>query len=156
MKNFKREVLANNENVYFIAEIGINHNGYFPLAEKMVLLSKEAGADAVKFQKRNAEMLLLNGVVVEEPTGYLSENESDLPTESKAFGTWDYPDVRLEFSDEEHIKLWDYASSLGLDYIASPWDESSLDFLPSLRSTSPLSPTASRLVRSPLTWLKIF
>ncbi len=129
MRNFKKEVLTNDESLYFIAEIGINHNGVYPLAEKMILQSKEAGAQAVKFQKRNAKMLLLEGVTVDTPTGYLSKDENDLPTESKAFGTWDYPDERLEFSDEEHLKLWEYANSLGLDYIASPWDENSLNFL---------------------------
>ena len=29
----------------------------------------------------------------------------------------------------EHLELWDFANSLGMDYIISPWDEHSLDFL---------------------------
>ena len=32
-------------------EIGINHNGYYEIAKKLILQSKKAGADAVKFQK---------------------------------------------------------------------------------------------------------
>ena len=36
--------------VYIIAEIGPNHNGSLKLAEKMVRLLKNSGADAVKFQ----------------------------------------------------------------------------------------------------------
>ena len=43
---------------YIIAEIGINHNGYLSLAKKMILESKKAGADAVKFQKRDAKDLV--------------------------------------------------------------------------------------------------
>ena len=31
---------------YFIAELGINHNGLFSLAKKMILEAKKAGADA--------------------------------------------------------------------------------------------------------------
>ena len=32
---------------YVIAEIGVNHNGKLDLAEKLIFLAKEAGADAV-------------------------------------------------------------------------------------------------------------
>ena len=127
--SFKKQYLAKEDELYFIAEIGINHNGLFDLAINMIDKSKEAGAKAVKFQKRNPEYLLLDGVKIEEPTGYLSKNENDFPDESKAFGTWDYPDLRLELSDEQHLELWDHATKQGLDYIISPWDEDSLDFL---------------------------
>ena len=36
---------------FIISEIGINHNGNIDIAKKMIQASKEAGADAVKFQK---------------------------------------------------------------------------------------------------------
>ena len=41
--------------VFIIAEIGINHNGDINLAKEMIDNSVEAGADAVKFQKRDVE-----------------------------------------------------------------------------------------------------
>ena len=41
--------------VFIIAEIGINHNGNINLAKKMIDSSLDAGADAVKFQKRDVE-----------------------------------------------------------------------------------------------------
>ncbi len=129
MMDFRERFLNTDKNTYFIAEIGINHNGVFELAHEMIKKSKESGASAVKFQKRNTDHLLLPGLEIETPTGYLSKNADDLPDESKAFGTWTYPDKRLEFSDEQHLDLWRYAESLGLDYIVSPWDENSLDFL---------------------------
>ena len=43
---------------YFIAEIGVNHNGNLPLAKKMVYNAKKSGADAVKFQTFKAENLV--------------------------------------------------------------------------------------------------
>ena len=114
--NFKNKYLSDNSGIYFIAEIGINHNGIFDLAVDMIDKSKEAGASAVKFQKRNTDHLLLPGVSIETPTGYLSKNANDIPDESKAFGTWSYPDVRLELSDEQHLELWSYSEKKGLDY----------------------------------------
>ena len=127
--SFKKKYLKNDNKIYFIAEIGINHNGIFDLAIKMIDKSKEAGASAVKFQKRNADFLLLDSAEREVPTGYLSKNENDLPDEDKAFGTWTYPDLRLEFTDDQHLELWEYSKKNGLEYIISPWDEHSLDFL---------------------------
>ena len=43
---------------YFIAEIGVNHNGRLSIAKKMVLSAKKSGADAVKFQTFKAETLV--------------------------------------------------------------------------------------------------
>ena len=39
------------ERIFIIGEIGINHNGDLDIAKKLIDLSKEVGADAVKFQK---------------------------------------------------------------------------------------------------------
>ena len=130
MTGFKNKYLKNDKNPYFIAEIGINHNGIYDLAVKMIKASKDAGANAVKFQKRDVKKLLLDGVVIEEPTGILSKDENDIPSaEKKAFGTWSYPDSRLELSSDQHIELRKYSESIGLDYIISPWEENSVDFL---------------------------
>ena len=43
------------KNIFFIAEIGINHNGDINLAKKLIDEAKIAGFDAVKFQKRTIE-----------------------------------------------------------------------------------------------------
>ena len=126
---FKEKYLKSGKYPYFIAEIGINHNGQMDLAKRMIDASKDAGADAVKFQKRNFDTLLLPGTVIPKPTGYLSKDENDLPTEEKAFGTWTYPDKRLEFTDEQVLQLWKYAESKDLDFIMSPWEEHSVNFL---------------------------
>ncbi|MEJ2352374.1 MAG: N-acetylneuraminate synthase, partial [Anaerolineales bacterium] len=42
---------------YVIAEIGVNHNGILPLALELIDTAVAAGADAVKFQKRNLDKL---------------------------------------------------------------------------------------------------
>ena len=43
--------------IFITAEIGINHNGNIELAKKLIDEAKEAGADAVKFQKRNIDLV---------------------------------------------------------------------------------------------------
>ena len=48
----KNNSFINNTKVYFIAEIGINHNGNVKNALKLIEEAKSAGCDAVKFQKK--------------------------------------------------------------------------------------------------------
>lgn len=43
----------------FISEIGINHNGSLELCKELIMLSKAAGADYVKIQKRNPDVCVL-------------------------------------------------------------------------------------------------
>ena len=54
---------------FIISEIGINHNGQVDLAKKLIKASKDAGADAVKFQKRDIKLVY-------------SKEELDKPRES--------------------------------------------------------------------------
>ena len=37
--------------IFFIAEIGINHNGDLKICKKLIDLASSAGCNAVKFQK---------------------------------------------------------------------------------------------------------
>ena len=52
--NFFKKITKHN--TFFIAEIGINHNGDIQNALKLIEASKLAGCDAVKFQKRTPEI----------------------------------------------------------------------------------------------------
>ena len=122
-------VITFNKSPYIIAEIGINHNGYLRLAKKMILESKKAGADAVKFQKRDASDLVNKLPQLGKSTGYLSKNEHDINHKSKKFGTWVYPDLRLELTDKDYIELKKYCKKLKIDFIVTPWDENSVNAL---------------------------
>ncbi len=117
------------KNPYIIAEIGINHNGIFKLAKKLIFESKKAGADAVKFQKRNANDLVNDLSKLGKSTGYLSKHENDIHHKSKKFGTWVYPDLRLELTDNDYKKLKIYCKKLKIDFIVTPWDENSFKSL---------------------------
>lgn len=102
--------------VYIIAEIGINHNGDMQLAKDLIQMSSEAGANAVKFQKRTVDKVY-------------SKEELDAPRESP-WGTTNREQKQgLEFDIEQYIELEAYANSLGLDFIVSCWDIDSVDLV---------------------------
>lgn len=104
--------------VYIIAEIGINHNGHVSLAKQLIDRSKEAGADAVKFQKR----------VVQESFTHEKMDEPYLTANSwgRTYGLHKYV---LEFSEADMRYLASYAESVGIDFICTGSDVSSVDFL---------------------------
>ena len=53
----KSKLIGNKKPVFIIAEVGINHNGSYQIAKKLVDVAKQAGADCVKFQMRNLKEL---------------------------------------------------------------------------------------------------
>ena len=58
MKSYLNKIFKKlNTPTYFIAEIGVNHNGKISLAKKMMNSAKKSGANAVKFQTFKAERL---------------------------------------------------------------------------------------------------
>jgi N-acetylneuraminate synthase len=103
--------------VYIIAEIGINHNGDVEIAKKLMNVAKDAGCDAVKFQKRSPEIC-----VPEDQKGIIRETPWGLMT------YFDYK-VRIEFENEQFTQIDDHAREIGIVWFASPWDIPSVDFL---------------------------
>jgi N-acetylneuraminate synthase len=108
------------EPVYVIAEIGLNHNGDVELAKKLIDVAADAGAQAVKFQKRT-------------PAISTPEHMKNTPRETP-WGTMTYLEYRyrVEFDREQYIEIGDYATLRGLSWFASPWDEVAVDFLEDL------------------------
>lgn len=113
-------VVGGGRPTYVIAEIGLNHNGDVALAKRLIDVAAEAGADAVKFQKRTPELAT-------------PEHMRDIPRETP-WGTMSYLDYRrrVEFGRDEYIEVSDYALLRGLEWFASPWDEPSVAFLEDL------------------------
>ena len=61
--------------VFVIAEAGINHNGSLIIAKKLIDIAKDAGCDAVKFQKRTPGLCIpqdYKNVMRETPWGLMS------------------------------------------------------------------------------------
>ncbi len=104
---------------YIIAEIGINHNGDYNLARRLVKLAKDSGADCAKFQMRDMTTLYNNSGVAGDATDDLgTQYTMDLLT-------------RFNLPPEDMFKLFDYCKDLGLEPLCTPWDLRSLDQLES-------------------------
>ena len=101
---------------FIIAEIGNNHNGSFDRAKHMVDLAFEMGADCVKFQMRHLDE------VYRQRT--LSKDGEDLGTEY----VLDLLNL-FELSVDEHRKIAQYCASIGVMYLCTPWDSTSVDVL---------------------------
>lgn len=101
---------------YVIAEIGINHNGDMDVAKRLISVAHGAGCDAVKFQKRTID-------VVYTPTELAKPRESP-------FGNTNGDLKRgLEFGRDEYEEIDRYCREVKIPWLASAWDEASVDFI---------------------------
>lgn len=100
---------------YIIAEIGINHNGSLDLAKRLIDAAQWCGANAVKFQKRNIEIVYAG--------------QLDKPRESPWGNTLGEQKLGLEFDRQEYDEIDRYCKRIHMPWFASAWDTSSLLFL---------------------------
>jgi N-acetylneuraminate synthase len=104
------------DNILFIAEIGINHNGDLNLAKKLIETAKNCNFDIVKFQKRNIDKVyskeFLNDLRV-SPWGKTQRDQKK----------------HLEFEKNEYDEINKFCQRVGIDWFASAWDIDSLNFL---------------------------
>ena len=55
-------IVGDDHPTYVIAEIGVNHNGILNYALRLIDAAVDAGADAVKFQKRNLKIFIRKNI----------------------------------------------------------------------------------------------
>lgn len=103
--------------VYVTAEIGLNHNGEVSTALALIDVALDAGADAVKFQKRT-------------PRICTPRDQWDVERETP-WGRMTYIDYRerIEFGADEYRIIDEYCRDKGIHWFASPWDTPSVEFL---------------------------
>ena len=101
---------------YMIAEIGINHNGDLNQAKKLIDIAKENKFDAVKFQKRDIELVYSKEIL-------------DTPRESPWGKTTREQKIGLEFEKKEYDEIDIYCKKKNINWFASAWDINSLKFL---------------------------
>lgn len=108
---------------YIIAEVGVNHNGNFELAKKMILEAKKAGVDAVKFQT-----FISNNLV----SSYAPKAEYQMKTTAQEESQLEML-KKLELSFEQFTVLNQYAKEVEIDFLSTPFDDESLVFLSTLQ-----------------------
>ena len=94
---------------FICAEIGINHNGSIDIAKKLVDIAVRCGCDAVKFQKRNVEMV------------YTKET-LDSPRESPFGKTTREQKLGLELSLKQYSMIDKYCKKQKIHWYVSSWD----------------------------------
>lgn len=109
--------IGENEPLYLIAEIGINHNGELDIAKKLIDATNSTGWDCAKFQKRNPDICVpeaQKNVIRQTPWGEMT-----------------YLDYKkhIEFEQKEYDFIDSYCKEKPLDWTASVWDLDSLKFL---------------------------
>ncbi len=103
-----------------IAEAGVNHNGDFELAKKLVLAAAEAGADFVKFQTFKADKIASKSA---KKAAYQEKNINDGDDSQYAMLK------KLEMPIEWHSQLIKLANENGIQFLSTGFDNESVDLL---------------------------
>ena len=115
-----KNIIGEGHPVYIIAEIGINHNGDYETAKRLMDESAKSGADAVKLQLRDlgtvyTKKVLDDSLTAEHSTQYLLN---------------ELRSCNLDFSKVE--KLHQESQNLGIDFLVTPFDIKSAELLKKL------------------------
>ncbi len=107
--------------VYIIAEAGVNHNGSFELACRLVDAAKAAGVDCIKFQTFKSENLVSG-------SAGKAEYQKDTTGEGSQLDML----KKLELSYDEFLRLKEYCDNAGICFLSTPFDLESIAFLDSI------------------------
>lgn len=100
-------------NPFIITEIGINHNGDFGKAKKLIDDAHKAGAECVKFQSHVVDDEMI-------PNDIVPSNADE--------SIWDMM-IRCSFSEEEEIQLKNYTEKNNMIYLNTPFSREAADRL---------------------------
>ena len=107
---------------YIIAEAGVNHNGNLDIAIELIDAAYNAGADAVKFQTFNANLLVTKNADLanyQKNTAGKSNSQYNMLK-------------KLELTHEMHKILMSHCDKKGILFMSSAFDLISLKYLLSL------------------------
>jgi N-acetylneuraminate synthase len=102
--------------IFFVAEIGINHNGDMKICKQLIDVAAEAKCDAVKFQKRD-----INSIYSKEFLDSYRDSPWGKTQRDQKIG--------LEFSKEDYLEIDHYCKKKDIVWFASAWDIKSQIFL---------------------------
>jgi N-acetylneuraminate synthase len=107
----------NQQQLYFVGEIGINHNGDLGIAKKLIDAVNACNWNCAKFQKRNPEKAV-------------PEDQKSVPRDTP-WGRMTYLEYkyRVEFEKSEYDVIDQYCREKPIEWSASVWDMDSLEFI---------------------------
>ncbi len=103
---------------YVIAEIGVNHEGSLAQARQLIELAAEGGADAAKFQSYSADTLASR-----DSPAYWDMTKEPTSSQHELFEKYS------NFGEDEYVELASHCSALGIDFLCTPFDDRSVEFL---------------------------
>jgi sialic acid synthase SpsE/sugar phosphate isomerase/epimerase len=116
----KDRVIGSGQPAFVIAEAGVNHNGSLEMALQLVDMAADAGADAVKFQKRDLPSLYPKALLEDENIAEWAFQYM-LPVLKS-----------VELSDAQFSAIKQRCEERDIRFMCTPWDEPTLDFLEGL------------------------
>tara|TARA_Y100001970_G_scaffold282676_1_gene396032 strand:+ start:5744 stop:6817 length:1074 start_codon:yes stop_codon:yes gene_type:complete len=105
-------------NPYFIAEIGVNHEGSLTKAKELIISAKNGGANAVKFQSYKAEKL-----TIQNSPAYWDQSEESTNSQYELFKKYD------SFEAEDYFELKKFCEENEVEFLTTPFD---IDFVDEL------------------------
>lgn len=120
--NINGRIVGDGNPTYIIAEMSANHAGSIERALELIHAAKEAGADCVKIQTYTADTMTIDChneyFQIEKGTW---EGENLYGLYQKAYTPWEWQEA-----------LRDEAAKVGIDFLSTPFDNTSVDFLEKL------------------------
>ena len=107
---------------YFIADIAANHDGDLERAKLLIRLSKEAGADAAKFQNFSAPKIVSDYGFKAMAGGQVSHQAG---WKKSVFEVYQGASIPFEWTPILKAEC----DKVGIDYFSSPYDTEAIDFL---------------------------
>lgn len=108
----------NTNKTYIIAEAGVNHNGKYQIAKKLVYEAARCGANAIKFQIFSASNLSTKSAKLAD---YQKKNIKKKMSQQLMLR-------KLELKYQDYLNLKSYAKKCKIDFLVSVFDEKSLNF----------------------------
>lgn len=113
---------------YIIADAGVNHEGSMDIAKQLVDEAKEGGADAIKFQTYKASTL-----ASKHSPAYWDTTKEPTLSQYELFSKHD------KFWKNEMVELKTYCDTVGIEFMSTPFDIESADFLNDLMDVYKIS-----------------
>ena len=113
---------------YIIAEAGVNHEGSMDLAKRLIREAKTGGADAIKFQTYKADT-----IASKNSPSYWDTSKESITSQHELFKKYD------KFWKDEFYELKNYCDEIGIEFMSTPFDKESAEFLNDLMNVFKIS-----------------